>query len=80
MATLSDALRRELDYRSATEGGYTQSDLARDLGVSRQAVHGWLSGQWGVSPRIAYALEAWSGGRLVARDLLDQAPGRAGAG
>lgn len=72
MTPLGEALRREMDRRSREGATYTQSDLAREMGVSRQAVSGWMSGRWGVSPRIALALEAWSAGRLSARDLITE--------
>lgn len=50
-----------------------QSDLARTLGVTRQAVQGWHSGN--IQPGLYYAmaLEVVSGGKVKQTDWLTQA-------
>ena len=52
------------------EGEVSLSDVARAIGTSRQAVHGWVIGR--VKPRIYYilALEVLSGGKVTPQSWL----------
>lgn len=44
--TLTEYLDKKRSEAKQLGTSYTQSDLARHLGVKRQTVHGWLSGKW----------------------------------
>lgn len=51
--------------------GTGQSELGRQIGVTRAAVHNWVAGK--VAPTLYYALaiEAISGGKVPAAELLN---------
>ena len=51
--------------------GRSQSDLARALGTTRQAVNQWMTGKTRPTLYYALAIRVLSGGRVGVEDWLD---------
>ena len=79
MAMIADIL---LDYM--TEHRISASQLARDMGVTRQAVHYWLSGETKTPSALLLMRLADHAGdedlRKLARELLEAMTGNNGNG